>query len=104
MSQSSGWDQTYYGQPLDARQLVVEMQGQNPGADPLRSLLTKYGTPQPPAMISYAPANGRSAYPPPPPTYTPPAYAASQTPAYGQAPVNLQPNAPIQSQSLPPPR
>ncbi len=104
MSQSSGWDQTYYGQPLDARQLVVEMQGQNPGADPLRSLLTKYGTPQPPAMISFAPANGTPAYPPPAPTYAPPAYAAPQAPAYGQAPVNLQPNAPIQSQSLPPPR
>ena len=34
MSSDSPADQTYYGQPYGARQLVMQMQGGNPGADP----------------------------------------------------------------------
>ena len=39
----AGTDQAYYGAPLDARQIVVDMQGSNPGANPLREMLTRYG-------------------------------------------------------------
>ena len=36
-------NQAYYGQPFAARQIVLQMQGVNPGADPLREVLTRYG-------------------------------------------------------------
>src|SRR6185437_3113641 len=39
MSSDSHADQTYYGQPFAARQIVMQMQGSNPGADPLLDLL-----------------------------------------------------------------
>jgi SH3 domain-containing YSC84-like protein 1 len=103
----TGWDQKYYGQPVDARQIVIDMQGQNPGADPLREVLTRYGAPTPVAT-AYGTAPGYAA---PPPANPPPAYAAppasppsGYAPAAAGAPINLQPNAPIQQQSLPPPR
>jgi len=35
--------QTYYGTALSARQIIVDMQGSNTGADPLRSTLARYG-------------------------------------------------------------
>ena len=44
MSNQADWDQSYYGQPVAARQLVMQMQGTNPGADPLRDVLTRYGS------------------------------------------------------------
>ena len=40
----SDWNRAYYGQPYSARQIVIEMQGANPGADPLREILTRYGS------------------------------------------------------------
>jgi len=43
MSTRTEWNQGYYGQPFGARQIVVQMQGVNPGADPLRQELTRYG-------------------------------------------------------------
>lgn len=36
-------DQQYYARPVDARQVVVSMGVSNPGANPLRAMLTKYG-------------------------------------------------------------
>ncbi len=111
LSQQTGWNQAYYGQPLDARQIVINMQGQNPGADPLREMLTRYGVPPAPAVAAYTPPGPPPAYPPPPGYQPPAAYAPQAAPAYPpaagyppQAPVNLQPNAPIQAESLPPPR
>jgi len=35
--------QAYYGTALSARQIVIDMQGSNPGANPLRGTLAKYG-------------------------------------------------------------
>jgi hypothetical protein len=61
-------NQAYYGQPLVARQIVLQMQGQNPGADPLREVLTQYGTAEP--VYQGAPGG---AYQPPPGGYQPPA-------------------------------
>jgi lipid-binding SYLF domain-containing protein len=60
MSAQSDWDQTYYNQPIAARQLVMQMQGGNPGADPLRAVLTKYGSGgdqavEPSRQLGYAP-------------------------------------------------
>jgi lipid-binding SYLF domain-containing protein len=85
MGSRSESDQAYYGRPFGSQDIVVGMQGSNPGADPLRGVLTRYGTPgsEPPPPLP--PAN-TAAEPPPPP---PPGYA---------------PNQPVQQQSLPPPR
>jgi SH3 domain-containing YSC84-like protein 1 len=103
MSTQSDWNQSYYGQPYAARQLVMQMQGGNPGADPLRDVLTRYGSrnarpsmPPPPPQQGYAPANpqyqqqyqpqGRPPPPPPPPN----GYAAPSPDGRG----------PIQQQNL----
>jgi lipid-binding SYLF domain-containing protein len=36
-------DEDYYGAPYDARQIVVRLEGSNPGARPLRGILRRYG-------------------------------------------------------------
>ena len=64
-------DRAYYGQPFDTRQVVIAMQGANQGADPLRGVLTRYGSPAP--------------YPPPP-GYGGRPYGAYQAPPPGPAP------------------
>ncbi|WP_298162176.1 lipid-binding SYLF domain-containing protein [Acidocella sp.] len=43
LSTDPGSDQSYYGQPLAARDIVVNGEGANPGAGPLRTMLTRYG-------------------------------------------------------------
>jgi lipid-binding SYLF domain-containing protein len=43
LSNDSGAEQAYYGTSTDARAIVVNMQGNNPGANPLRATLTKFG-------------------------------------------------------------
>jgi SH3 domain-containing YSC84-like protein 1 len=43
LSNDSSTEQNYYGSALDARQIVVDMQGSNPGANPLRATLAKFG-------------------------------------------------------------
>ena len=35
----------YYGKPLAARQITMQMEVNNPGADPLRAILMRYGAP-----------------------------------------------------------
>lgn len=40
----SEWNSSYYGQEVSARQIVVNMQAHNPGADPLRSVLGRFGS------------------------------------------------------------
>jgi len=42
-SSDTGADANYYGTAYDARQIVVDMQGANPGASPLRETLTRFG-------------------------------------------------------------
>jgi SH3 domain-containing YSC84-like protein 1 len=113
MSAETGWNQSYYGQPLAARQLVMQMQGGNPGADPLRDVLTRNGSRHPanmPPPPQYQPGNA-PAYPPPQPGNAPtypqpqpgnaPAYPQSQpgnVPAYPQSPPG---NVPAYPQSQP---
>jgi SH3 domain-containing YSC84-like protein 1 len=99
MSLLSTWNAAYYGQPYSARQVVIQMMGANPGANPLREVLTRYGTP----------AAVQVSVPPPPPGYAPPGYAAPggqggypppQGPGYGGPPQGYAP--PAQSYNAPP--
>jgi lipid-binding SYLF domain-containing protein len=132
MSTQTAWNQSYYGQPFAARQLVMQMQGSNPGADPLRDLLTRYGSrnagyaPPPDQRPGYAPPYPQyqqqgqyqqpGTQPPPPPNggYAPPpppggGYApppgggyAPSAPGGGYAPSSSE-RGPVQEQSLTPP-
>jgi lipid-binding SYLF domain-containing protein len=100
MSNQSTWNQSYYGQPYAARQLVMAMQGSNPGADPLRDVLTRYGTrsatnaPQPPQQPGYAP---------PYPAYQPPGAPPQPPVTTGYAAPPADGRGPVQEQSLAPP-
>jgi SH3 domain-containing YSC84-like protein 1 len=88
LSAHNDWAQGYYGRDFSTRQIVLDMQGANPGADPLRELLMRFAAAQP--------------TPPPSPSYQ----AGSPPPGY-QAPtqpVPLQPGGPVQQQNLPPPQ
>jgi lipid-binding SYLF domain-containing protein len=51
LSARSDWNRAYYGQDVATRQIVVAMQVHNPGADPLRSVLMRYGA----AAAGFAP-------------------------------------------------
>jgi lipid-binding SYLF domain-containing protein len=104
MSAQTPWNQSYYGQPLAARQLVMQMQGGNPGADPLRDVLTRFGSrvsmapPQQPPPGYAPPQQPGPGYAPaqqPPPGYAPaqqppPGYAPAQQPSQGYAPAQQQ--------------
>ncbi len=54
-SNNAGAEQQYYGQTLDARQIVVDGQGNNPGANPLRETLARYAAPAGLAPVPMAP-------------------------------------------------
>jgi lipid-binding SYLF domain-containing protein len=81
MGSRSEWNASYYGRTYGSQAIVIGMQGANPGADPLRAVLTRYGTPG--ALSTAAPASAAEVPPPPPST---------------------APNVPVQQQSLPAPR
>jgi len=103
MSTLSDWNAAYYGQPYAARQIVIQMVAANRGADPLREVLTRFGTAAAlPVAAPLPPPTGG-----PGPVQTGPGYAPAYPPTGqgygGQQPVQLQPNAPVQQQSLPPP-
>ncbi len=89
MKSRTDYNQAYYGQPLAARQIVMLMQARNPGADPLREMLTRYGT-NGPAVAVRTPPRGQ--------------YAPQQEPVQLAPPPAAQPLGPVQSQPLPPPR
>ncbi len=103
MSARTDENQSYYGQPFAARQIVQQMQGVNPGADPLREVLTRYGNSEasPPAGGAYQPPPGQQAYPPAyqppqaPPSYQPPPVQQAYPPSYQPpAPAYTPPPAP----------
>jgi lipid-binding SYLF domain-containing protein len=92
MSAKSDWNQAYYGQDYGARGIVVGMQGANPGADPLREILTRYGASSGPAMApGMSPATSSPGMPP------------SQAEAPPGPPPSAAPTGAVQQQSLPPP-
>ncbi len=112
LSTRTEWNERYYGQPFAARQVVVQMQGVNPGADPLRQVLTRYGTAAPAAAPSpqAAPGQGQGARPSQfqAPQYPAPQLQAPQfqAPAPQSLPQQLQAPSgrpPIQEQVLSPP-
>jgi len=86
-------NQAYYGQPLAARQIVSQMQGVNPGADPLREVLTRYGGTE--GFYQGAPGGPPGGYQPPPGQSSyPPGYQPPQTPPSAQpSPLYQQPPA-----------
>jgi lipid-binding SYLF domain-containing protein len=95
MSARTPWDQSYYGQPFAARQLVMQMQGNNPGADPLRDVLTRYGSNTATVMgPTHLPQPG---YAPPYPQYQ------AQGTQPQAAPPPPDERGPVQEQNLPPP-
>lgn len=102
MSNDSAADQAYYGQPLGARQLIMQMQGANPGADPLRDILTRYGSSQAAAPVQPRP-QGQAGYAPAYPQYRPGGTDSGTAPArdgYQSSPAG---RGPVQEQTLAPP-
>ncbi len=99
MSTRTEWNQGYYGQPFGARQIVVQMQGVNPGADPLRQVLTRHGMGGP-AAVNAPPPQDMSA---PPMQATPMGTAPmGAAPPITAPPQNYVPGTrgPIQEQTL----
>jgi lipid-binding SYLF domain-containing protein len=108
MSADSLADQTYYGQPLASRQLVMQMQGANPGADPLREVLTRNGSRRIAAPgPGYPPPQQQPGYAPPYPQYQSQGVPPEPPPPPGQgsmAPPAPDGRGPMQQENLPPPR
>ena len=42
ISNKSDWNAAYYGKPIGAQQIVIGMEGQNPGAEPLKETLNRF--------------------------------------------------------------
>ncbi|TCZ60966.1 hypothetical protein EXY23_14110 [Roseicella aquatilis] len=84
LSSRSAWNRAYYGQEVGPREIVVAMRVYNPGADPLRAVLMRFGSP-----------GGAAAAPAPAPA------AAAGNPA-GFVPGQTLGSGPVQSSTLPP--
>ncbi|HTR18201.1 MAG TPA: lipid-binding SYLF domain-containing protein [Acetobacteraceae bacterium] len=85
LSSDSEGDEVYYGQPVGPSDIVVQMRVNNPGADPLRTVLMRYGGSGPAAAM---PAAG---------SYPPTEQPVAAFPPAQPGPVSL---APVQEQSL----
>ena len=96
MSSDSSGDRAYYGQPVGSEDILVAMRVNNPGADPLRSALMRFGNGAAPAAAT------DQVQGPPPPGYGG-GYGAAQ-PSYANGPMQLAPSGQVTQQSLPPPR
>ncbi len=90
----TNYNRAYYGQDLAARQIVLQMQARNPGADPLREILSRYGSARSATTTAQVP----------PPAYGSQGSNGSQGPVQLAPPATAQPLGPVQSQPLPPPR
>jgi SH3 domain-containing YSC84-like protein 1 len=104
MSLRSDWNRAYYGQPYSAREIVMQMVAANPGADPLRGVLSRYGS------GATIPAAAPPPPPPPPPMSGP--GPMEQGPPVQQGPGYAQPyppgnqtgaGQPVQQEPLPAP-
>ncbi|GGC27016.1 hypothetical protein GCM10011504_01500 [Siccirubricoccus deserti] len=61
LSSRSEWNRGYYQQDVGPRQIVVAMQAHNPGADPLRAALMRYGSGGGAAAAAAPPVSGGAA-------------------------------------------
>lgn len=43
LSSDPGWNQGYYGADYSTRQIIIDMKANNPGANPLRAMLSRFG-------------------------------------------------------------
>ena len=84
-SARSELNRAYYRQEVSPRQIVVAMQAHNPGADPLRAMLMRFGTPE----------GAASAQAPPTSPPTSPAALPAERPATGAGAVQSSPLPPI---------
>ncbi len=87
MSAKSDWNQAYYGRPVGVQQIVLTMEARNPAADPLREILSRYGT-------QIASTGGP----------VPLQEAPTGAPPQARMPIQQQQLAPVQQQPLPPRR
>jgi lipid-binding SYLF domain-containing protein len=94
LTSDTAWDQAYYGAPLAARQIVLQAQVNNAGANPLRAMLAQFGGTAAPAAAPPPQAYAPSGYAPPQPAYRPP----------DATPYTPPPSGAITQQSLPPPQ
>ena len=109
LSSDSVGNRAYYGQPVGVEDIAVAMRVNNPGADPLRSVLMRFGGTGRPGVPGVP---GSSPYPPPYQPGTRYGAAAAEgagdggavATGEGGAPVQLAPASPVQTQALPPPR
>lgn len=92
LASDSAADQVYYGQPVGPIDIVVAMRVNNPGADPLRALLMRYGGATPLAPAAAGPGYGAPNYAGSEPGYAPASDAAAPAPAGA-----------VQQEALPPP-
>ena len=70
LSAKSDWNAAYYGRPVGVQQIVMTMEATNPSADPLRSVLSRYGAQAAQTADAYpaGPGPGPVSAPPPPRT------------------------------------
>ncbi len=102
MSAQTPWNQSYYGRSFAARQLVMDMQGSNPGADPLRALLTRYGSAG--NVVSVPAQTPPPGYAPAYPQYEPPGTRSAAPPSTEGSPTTAPSGrGPVQQQNLAPP-
>jgi len=52
LSARSDWNRAYYGRDVGPRQVVIGMEAHNPGSDPLRAALMRYGAPEASAAVA----------------------------------------------------
>ena len=83
----SEWNRAYFGRDVGARQIVVTMEAHNPGADPLRAVLMRFGS-----------GGGAAAPAPMSPPPVPPGGAGAVPP------VSAAPSGAVQRDALPPVR
>ena len=101
VNSDSGADRTYYGQTVGAEDIVSAMRVNNPGDDPLRSVLTRLGSP---AGIA-----ARTAPPPPNDRGGGGGAGYAGGNAYADPPQNggpmpIAPSGAVEQQNLPPPQ
>jgi lipid-binding SYLF domain-containing protein len=66
LSSKSDWNAAYYGRPVGVQQVVLTMEATNPAADPLRAVLSRYGTQRAQTAEAGVAGPGPVSAPPPP--------------------------------------